>query len=74
MRLKEAYINMKYNEAAGRKMIEIRERGVQTWEGTICSSCIESEELRRQIDIMIQKYSELFVVSPYVKFCYLIKY
>lgn len=68
MRLKEAYINMKYNEAAGRKMIEIREKGVQTWEGTICSSCMESEELRRQIDIMMQKYSELFVVSPCVKF------
>ncbi|CAG9768312.1 unnamed protein product [Ceutorhynchus assimilis] len=64
MRLKEAYINMKYNEAAGRKIKEIREKGVQTWKETICSSCLESEELRKQIEITLQKYSELFVVSP----------
>ncbi|ENN76287.1 uncharacterized protein LOC109538677 [Dendroctonus ponderosae] len=64
MRLKEAYINMKYNEAAGRKMIEIREKSVQTWDGILCNSCIETEELRRQIDVTFQKYKELFVVSP----------
>ncbi|KAF7271377.1 hypothetical protein GWI33_015732 [Rhynchophorus ferrugineus] len=64
MRLKEAYINMKYNEAAGRKMIEIREKGIQTWQGIVCSSCIESEEMRRQVEILLQKYSEVFVVSP----------
>ncbi|KAL1491268.1 hypothetical protein ABEB36_011888 [Hypothenemus hampei] len=64
MRLKEAYINMKYNEAAGRKMIEIREKSIQTWEGTLCSCCIETEELRRQIEIALEKYHQLFVVSP----------
>ncbi|XP_030751061.1 uncharacterized protein LOC115878656 isoform X2 [Sitophilus oryzae] len=64
MRLKEAYINMKYNEAAGRKMIEIREKGIQTWKGVLCSSCIESEDLRRQIEILVQKYSQVFVASP----------
>lgn len=64
MRLKEAYINMKYNEAAGRKMIEIREKSVQTWDGILCNSCIETEELRRQIEVTFQKYKELFVVSP----------
>nr|CAH7713172.1 unnamed protein product [Callosobruchus chinensis] len=63
MRLKEAYINMKYNEAAGRKMIEIREKGVQTWEGILCRSCIETEQVRRQIDSVKEEYKHSLLLS-----------
>ncbi|CAH1983917.1 unnamed protein product [Acanthoscelides obtectus] len=65
MRLKEAYINMKYNEAAGRKMIEIREKGIQTWEGILCRSCIETEQVRRQIQRVKDEYKDsLILTSP----------
>nr|CAI5847380.1 unnamed protein product [Callosobruchus analis] len=63
MRLKEAYINMKYNEAAGRKMIEIREKGVQTWEGILCRSCIETEQVRRQIESVKEEYKNSLILS-----------
>lgn len=64
MRLKEAYINMKYNEAAGRKMIEVREKSVQTWEGIICRACIETEELRRKMELVKESYKNSIIVSP----------
>ncbi|XP_060517975.1 uncharacterized protein LOC132696887 isoform X2 [Cylas formicarius] len=64
MRLKEAYVNMKYNEAAGRRMIEIKEKGTQTWPGVLCNACLETEEVRRQVEILVVKYSQMFVVSP----------
>lgn len=64
MRLKEAYINMKYNEAAGRKMIEVREKSVQTWEGIICRACIETEELRRKMESLKETYNNSVIVSP----------
>lgn len=63
MRLKEAYINMKYNEAAGRKMIEIREKGLQTWDGILCGGCIETEQLRRQLDALKETYKDSYVVN-----------
>ncbi|VEN46527.1 unnamed protein product [Callosobruchus maculatus] len=63
MRLKEAYINMKYNEAAGRKMIEIREKGIQTWEGILCRSCIETEQVRRQIESVKEEYKNSLILS-----------
>ncbi|XP_023029263.2 uncharacterized protein [Leptinotarsa decemlineata] len=65
IRLKEAYINMKYNEAAGRKMIEIREKGLQTWEGILCRGCIEAEELRRQMETVKEKYKDSCIVAPF---------
>ncbi|KAJ8974863.1 hypothetical protein NQ317_001961 [Molorchus minor] len=64
MRLKEAYINMKYNEAAGRKMVEIREMSMQTWEGILCRSCLESEDLRRQMEHIRTTYNDSFIISP----------
>lgn len=64
VRLKEAYISMKYNEAAGRRMIEIRQRGVQTWEGAICPACVETEALRREFECLAQKYSQLYLLTP----------
>lgn len=63
MRLKEAYINMKYNEAAGRKMVEVREKSVQTWEGIICRACIETEELRRKMDSINETFKNAIIVS-----------
>lgn len=64
VRLKEAYVSMKYNEAAGRKMIEIREKSVQTWEGAICPSCVAMEALRREFECLTRKYSQLYVLTP----------
>lgn len=64
MRLKEAYINMKYNEAAGRKMIEVREKCIQTWEGIVCRACIETEELRRKLEATKETYKNALIVSP----------
>lgn len=66
MRLKEAYINMKYNEAAGRKMIEIREKGIQTWEGILCRGCIQAEELRRHVEELREMYSDSYIIASYV--------
>lgn len=63
IRLKEAYINMKYNEAAGRKMIEVREKSVQTWEGIICRACIETEELRRKMESLKDSYNNAVIIS-----------
>lgn len=68
MRLKEAYINMKYNEAAGRKMIEIREKGIQTWEGILCRGCLQAEELRRHVEGLREMYNDSFIIASYVTF------
>ncbi|CAG9823625.1 unnamed protein product, partial [Phaedon cochleariae] len=65
IRLKEAYINMKYNEAAGRKMIEIREKGSQTWEGILCRGCIEAEELRRELENVRETYKDSCIIAPF---------
>uniref|UniRef100_A0A6P7G0E6 Uncharacterized protein LOC114336138 isoform X3 n=2 Tax=Diabrotica virgifera virgifera TaxID=50390 RepID=A0A6P7G0E6_DIAVI len=64
IKLKEAYINMKYNEAAGRKMVEIREKSVQTWEGILCRNCIDAEQLRRQLESVQKTYKDSFIVTP----------
>ncbi|KAJ8916745.1 hypothetical protein NQ315_013950 [Exocentrus adspersus] len=65
MRLKEAYINMKYNEAAGRKMIEIREKSIQTWEGILCRGCIQAEEMRRHVEGLREMYNDSFIIASY---------
>ncbi|KAG5888633.1 hypothetical protein JTB14_021258 [Gonioctena quinquepunctata] len=65
IRLKEAYINMKYNEAAGRKMVEIREKGMQTWEGILCRGCIQAEEIRRQMENVKDTFKDSCIVAPF---------
>lgn len=50
-RLKEAYINMKYNESTGKGMVEIRETASQTWKGILCSECIKTAEFREQMGL-----------------------
>lgn len=50
-RLKQAYLNMKYNESAGRDMIEIREIASQTWQGILCEECIRTAEVRAQMQL-----------------------
>lgn len=64
IKLKEAYINMKYNEAAGRKMIEIREKGQQTWDGILCRACIDSEQMRRQLAALQETYKGAYIIRP----------
>ncbi|XP_057670980.1 uncharacterized protein LOC130902735 isoform X1 [Diorhabda carinulata] len=64
IKLKEAYINMKYNEAAGRKMIEIREKSIQTWEGILCRSCIDAEQWRRQLESVQKTYKDSYFITP----------
>lgn len=43
-RLKEAYLNMKYNESAGRNLTLIKETSSQTWSGILCESCIKTAD------------------------------
>lgn len=42
---------MKYNESAGRDMIEIREIASQTWQGILCAECIRTAEIRTQMQL-----------------------
>lgn len=67
MKLKEAYITMKYNEAVGKEMREIQEKGTQTWSGILCAGCIEAEEVRTEARKYVDKYKNCCLISKYIK-------
>ncbi|CAG9854574.1 unnamed protein product [Phyllotreta striolata] len=65
MKLKEAYVNMRYNQAAGRKMIELREKSQQTWDGILCRACIGAEQMRRQLEAVKETYKGSYIIKPF---------
>lgn len=52
--MKQAYLNMKYNQSAGRDMVEIRETASQTWEGVLYGTGIDTADVKseRQLEIL----------------------
>jgi hypothetical protein len=62
-KLREAYISMKYNEASGRKLVEIRDKSVQTWDGVLCRACLDTERLRSELERAKAKYNDCVVIK-----------
>ncbi|CAH0558231.1 unnamed protein product [Brassicogethes aeneus] len=63
MRLKEAYINMRYNESAGRKMVQVREKGLQTYEGILCRACVSTEQTRKYLNSALELYKDAKILT-----------
>ncbi|EFA07353.2 uncharacterized protein LOC103314859 [Tribolium castaneum] len=62
-KLREAYVCMKYNETAGRKLVEIRDKSVQTWDGVLCRACLDTEKLRKDLERAKAMYSGCIVIK-----------
>lgn len=68
-KMREAYLNLKYNEkATGHKLVEIRDKSVQTWDGVLCRACLDTEKLRAELEKAKAMYSGCIVIKRYFLF------
>ncbi|RZC34916.1 hypothetical protein BDFB_010982 [Asbolus verrucosus] len=62
-KLKNAYTGTKYNEAAKKKLVEIRDKSIQTWDGVLCRACLDTEKLRNELNQLQVKYDDCIIVK-----------
>ncbi|XP_019872361.1 uncharacterized protein LOC109600629 [Aethina tumida] len=55
-RVKEAYMNLKYNESTGRKLVLVHEKESQTNDDFSCNSCVQTVKIRNELNKKIQEF------------------
>lgn len=48
-----------------RKIVEIQEKGVQTWQGVLCKCCLDTENFRRQLDMEKKFNDDSIIITKY---------
>ena len=48
-----------------RKLVEVRDKGVQTWGGVLCRACLDTEQLRNKLERTQDLYNDCIVIKRY---------
>ncbi|XP_063925224.1 uncharacterized protein LOC135139065 [Zophobas morio] len=46
-----------------RKLVEVRDKGVQTWGGVLCRACLDTEQLRNKLERTQDLYNDCIVIK-----------